>query len=475
MICLMINRNILMLSPVILLGVFFIFTLNFYFGAIAIPGFSLYDIKRLFQFGLLLLTGLSVVSIHVLRVNWINTWLGFSKITRWSVVAFFLVGLISTAFSELPAQALLEVVWFALLFVFAMTIASQVDSSWLFVSLFVGIAVYASTTMTIALIASFVNHPIPIAPGFVNLRFLSQYQIWTMGMIVMPLVVLLGKGFWWRLPWYLLSVVWWLIAIQSASKGMWLGVIVASIFVALLTIQQVKEKTLTKDTMSWIVNHLICFALAATAFLFWQLLTTHNVLEKSLTTLHQSTGSRVAMWRLALDYFKQSPLLGIGPMHYAFNRNGIASHPHNSLLQILSEWGLFAFGIFVFLYVRGTYCWFRSKINSPVQLGLTFSFVAASVYAFFTGMFVMPMAQTMTALFLGWMINSYYMKEKVHNKVERHQQIIFVVLIVALIILSCILIFPELKDLPHREIMWLHQNNTRDFQPRFWVQGWLQW
>lgn len=464
-----------MILPALLLGVFFIFTLNFYFSIFAVPGFALYDVKRLLQFGLLSLTGLCVVSCQVLRINWLNTWLGFSQTTRYSIIAFFIVGLISSAFSALPSQAFLEVVWFALLFVFAITMASQVESGWLFIALFIGIAVYASTTVTVGLIASIIDQPIPVAPGFVNLRFLSQYQIWTMGMIVMPLVVLLGRSFWWRFPWYLLATVWWLIAIYTASKGMWLGIIVAGVFVALLTMKQVKEKTLSKDTMSWIVNNLICFTLAIMAFLLWQLLATQGLLEKNLTALHQSSHSRVALWRLALNYFSESPLLGIGPMHYALKPNEFAAHPHNSLLQILSEWGVVAFGIFVFLYARGAYFWLRSNLVSPVHLGLTFSFVAASVYAFFTGMFVMPLAQTMTAFFLGWMINSYYIQEKIHNKVEIHQQIIFVVLVVTLIVLACIFIFPELKDLTHREIMWLRQNNVSDFQPRFWVQGWLQW
>ena len=54
----------------------------------------------------------------------------------------------------------------------------------------------------------------------------------------------------------------------------------------------------------------------------------------------ESDHSRFYLWKLALTNIRESPWLGIGPMHYAHFVNGKAAHPHNIYLQVAAEWGV---------------------------------------------------------------------------------------------------------------------------------------
>ncbi len=118
-------------------------------------------------------------------------------------------------------------------------------------------------------------------------------------------------------------------------------------------------------------------------------------------------GPREYLWRLAWQYIRESPLLGIGPMHYAHRVNLEAAHPHNVYLQLAAEWGVPFAVLVVAIAAMG---WFRllrkaraSTTDEERALGL--SLVAAgaaiAVDGMFSGNFVMPMSQLWIAFAIG--------------------------------------------------------------------------
>jgi O-antigen ligase len=118
-------------------------------------------------------------------------------------------------------------------------------------------------------------------------------------------------------------------------------------------------------------------------------------------------GPREYLWGLAWQYIRESPLVGIGPMHYAHRVNVEAAHPHNVYLQLAAEWGVPFALVAVGLAVAG---WLRllraaraaaDEAGRAIGIGLVAVGVAVAVDGMFSGNFVMPMSQLWIAFAIG--------------------------------------------------------------------------
>lgn len=118
-------------------------------------------------------------------------------------------------------------------------------------------------------------------------------------------------------------------------------------------------------------------------------------------------GPREYLWSLAWQYIVESPLLGIGPMHYAHRINEEAAHPHNVYLQLAAEWGVPFALLAVGLAAVGWFRLLRAARSCPdpdrraLGMSLAAAGVAIAVDGMFSGNFVMPMAQLWIAFALG--------------------------------------------------------------------------
>ena len=106
------------------------------------------------------------------------------------------------------------------------------------------------------------------------------------------------------------------------------------------------------------------------------------------------------LWLSAADALWANPWLGVGPMHLASNVNLTGSHPHNSLLQVLAEWGLLSglilVGLFLCFFVRSVRAIFiedLERVDGCVLVGLMVGIYSATILSLFDGVFVVPYAQ----------------------------------------------------------------------------------
>lgn len=78
---------------------------------------------------------------------------------------------------------------------------------------------------------------------------------------------------------------------------------------------------------------------------------------------------RLQYWRKCLRAAWQHPVLGIGPMHYAWPPFDFmkAAHPHNAFLQWLAEWGVPSTAIMSGLAICGSGSWVRQEQNRTEQ------------------------------------------------------------------------------------------------------------
>lgn len=197
-------------------------------------------------------------------------------------------------------------------------------------------------------------------------------------------------------------------------------------------------------------------------------------------------GPREYLWALAAEYIRESPLLGIGPMHYAHRVNVEAAHPHNVYLQLASEWGVPFAVLVVGLAALG---WFRllraaRSCSDPDRRALGISLVAAgaasAVDGMFSGNFVMPMSQLWIAFAIG--LSIAYVRSANASRTSAGGVAASPGTrwgILALTVASQIAIWqgvwPEILDVNARvdKVRAEIVHNVRD-NPRIWSHGWFR-
>jgi O-antigen ligase len=174
-------------------------------------------------------------------------------------------------------------------------------------------------------------------PAFVNVRFLNQLMV-----LIFPLV-LFAQCFASTprlLQWFLSFAAVMTIALLLNSNGR--GAFIMILFESLLLLTLVRftpyhSKTLRIRLVKvWLVGCLV-FAV----FFVWLPSLRLDVFQVSV--IRYSDSSRLGIWREAFELWLNNKWWGHGGMSYADKSVGVSfhiSHPHNSIVQILYEYGL---------------------------------------------------------------------------------------------------------------------------------------
>ncbi len=199
----------------------------------------------------------------------------------------------------------------------------------------------------------------------------------------------------------------------------------------------------------------------------------------------RSIDLRYFLWDLAVQYTRESPFLGIGPMHFAHRPNFEAAHPHNLPLQIAAEWG-----VPMLLLVAAALIWAMTRMfkslrqerdhqRAEMGVGLWVACVAVVVDSFFSGNFVMPMSQCWIAYLVGWTIawNRGAAACEVSALIRVVPRRVVIALAIALMssqfwlswaVSAQVLNLDDYLDRVHTNII----RNEHD-SPRFWSHGWF--
>lgn len=432
-----------LLTPIILISLFFVLSLNFYSYSFLFPGYSFYDAKRFLLLALLVLNKLSLVCFSELRTRWLQQWLAISTPIKVLIILFITFGAVSACINPTPYFSMLEVIWVVLLLVLTFSVASVADSRWLLLAINIGVFV-SSVTLAVAFFESWwLNIKTLIIPGFMNVRFFSQYQIWTLPIVILPLLVWRDRSIVLKILWGTIAIFWWLLAIKAATKGLWLGLIMATFFVsswAMLAKRQAGDNNLNY----WLLTQLFILFFTGIAFIIWQYSTDYDVLARGLTNIHASIRGRLGLWHIAIAHIQAHSWFGIGPQHYPLFPSPNKIQPHNSVLQIASEWGVPAAIFALILFFNGIWQWFKTLNKTPLELSLTTTFLAGSFYSLVTGMIVFPLGQLMFAFSMGWLMQIYFSKQRQSIAVRRIHHGVFIVFLVG--ILTAILYLNQLSD-----------------------------
>ncbi len=459
-----------------------------------IPTLKLYDEKRLFECLLLIAIGLLALIHRHRRIALFDTISFFSRAQRILLTGIVALGLISAILSTEPLRALLEVALYILLFYGSLIIAGEYQHSPdSFNRLFINIIQFSSLFCIVSFLSALVASRIEsvallhweLFTNFSHIRFFSQFQSWTLALIVLPVI-------WYRTNtrtykfWLALAIAsgWWFLLFSSGTRGTLLGITVATVVVTIV---------FGRTAIPWIkwqgvaaITGLTCFCLFFILPTLISSVDTSAIQQGTVGRAITSSQGRFHLWEIALVMIQENPILGIGPMHYACGiTNGIAAHPHSALMQIAAEWGLPVLLIVGFFWLSGISAWIRQgrlkllnthpasgSLDTMLYPALLASLVTGSTHAMFSGVIIMPLSQVTMILILGWMTGIHH----TYAFTTRPQLAIQFRLINIFLPMLAIagLLFGIIPDLINSESL-LNSNHmpsgTNHYMPRFWQQG----
>ena len=378
---------------------------------------SLHDSQRLVE---LLFISLVLLESIVLKAS--TSCFVINNTTRYAFYVLTALAIISSYLSISPRHALIEISLFAGLFYLALLIArlyhensTQLIKHLTYVfwgGILLSMIAFYVGYFTATIFKTPVVWPAPIT-GFNNIRFFNQYQLWTLGLITLPLLTIdfnnVHSRRWLRMGLHLGLVAWWVLLFHSASRGVLLSWVVGILITALIY-----------RKLAWPFIRLQ-LAHITIGFLSYQILFELIPLLRGFavvtgTVVRDTTSDRIELWSQSLHFIQDHPILGIGPMQFAWY-SPISAHPHNSMLQLMSELGLPAALLLFTITCYGLRCWLKkfniaslqSKTNQDRSLAilLLFTVVTNAAYSLVDGVIVMPISQVMMFTFIGLMIGYY--------------------------------------------------------------------
>lgn len=378
----------------------------------------LYDLKRILEVALLIAAGASVALIPFARSSWLSTWRSFSILDRTLLLAVVVVGLASAILSANVQMGVLEVVHLALMAVFALLVASSVQrharraSQILAWTLFIAAGIYTFWFVRdylfsqLGLAYSFrrgqINALWPNGEflGYAHPRFFNQVQTMLIPILALPALWGDRRSYPARYLMILVVMFWWTMTFASGSRGTIVSCGIAFIATAPFFL---------RSSLRYYALNLV--AVAGGLALFFLLFKVLGEAPESIDQRNITTSSeRFNLWRHAFGLFLSNPVFGAGPMQYASNHATWGVHPHNALLQLLSEWGGIATAIVIVLGIRGLSSFVRlardvnDEVGPSTKAAVATAALAALVHAMLSGVIVMPASQVTLLLILGWSV-----------------------------------------------------------------------
>lgn len=371
---------------------------------------SLYDNARLLQVFVLSVLSLSVLALPTLRVGISRALTMAPRFVQLALLVFTSLTLISAHRAAMPMMAVQEVALLLLLGLLALSIAAMAAANRGAVDLAL-LAAYEGSVLIFIVVfwmaqvaAIHMNQPFEwIHPfiTFANVRHFSQFQAYTLPLLVLPLASP-RVPFRWRAAAFLVATHWWTLQFAVGTRAIWF----AAAFSAAISLLVLRRESSTY--LKW--QGLVIWG-GGLLYLVLNFLVLGDAPGLSAVGSRGfDTSNRRELWWVALGMVRESPLLGVGPMHFSFRNFEWAAHPHNSILQLAAEYGLPATVIMVALAAYLLWrCaqWAKTARSEDEQLlnvGLFASLLMGLLDSLVSGNTLMPVSQMTLFVLIGWII-----------------------------------------------------------------------
>lgn len=419
-----------------------------------------------------------------------QTWAALPRWSRYALYAAFALGVISALRAPFPRWAMLEWAMLLLLLLVALGVTAArraggtaVDHL-LVVVLSATAVAYAVKTMVVygAMLTVGAGYGMgfnvrDLYTGFSNIRFFGHVQTMLLPLLLLP-AMCWAKTPWQRVGLAIVPVLWWMLVAASGTRGTWVGLAAGAL--AVLVFGGVMGRR-------WLTWHLAALAGGIACYALF-ILYVPSLLEQPASFLHRanditSLSAREVIWAASIEFTKAHPLLGIGPMHFAHYGNAVAAHPHNALLQLMSEWGIPAALLFSAVFAAGGLALARrvkqltaaaDQWTALVAVALLASITGAVTQSMVDGVLVMPVSQVTLVLICGWALGLYFAGKPAAAQLLPFEKWLCAALVLLAASAVAWGVWPEIGNLEQREAAYLMSRPPGTILlPRFWAQGWI--
>ncbi|MEZ9820934.1 O-antigen ligase family protein [Shewanella sp. 10N.286.45.A1] len=230
--------------------------------------------------------------------------------------------------------------------------------------------------------------------GYVNVRFFNQLQVMLVPLLFLPLVLpALAKFKRISLAFIALH---WLALLQTEARGAALSLIIALVIIAIFLPREMRNRLGITSLKAMLFGIVLWFVLIY--------LIPYCLMDAVSFQIRTSSSGRIDLWLYVLQAIPEQPWTGFGPMSFAWAEGKpiINAHPHNSVMQLLYEYGVIACVAIVVWAMSGVYRHLSSlKVAASTQsMPVTYAVLSALIYSLFSGVIVMPMAQLLLIFLL---------------------------------------------------------------------------
>ncbi|KJZ28185.1 O-antigen ligase family protein [Pseudoalteromonas fuliginea] len=373
---------------ILVISLFFLFTLT---PLMPITSYDYHNHQRIIQ--IFFLSAISLLLVLILiRNKGVSIVSSSNRRTKVLPIIFIFSGCLSSFISKETSFSLFYTLHISLLFITLQSLSSINNKKSILFIIYVLIIAHTSLILICLLNIIFTLseqqplNPYIIYSGFINIRFFNQVQVF-----ILPFLVLLLKFKGIQRVVFIILFLNLLLIFIGQARGALLSFLAFSIFALAL------KTTLKKQ----VLIGLACLALSCITFYAL------DSLNKGGTEiLRTSTSGRVDLWLNTLSSLSIKHLfIGNGPGIFEMSLGNSApfSHPHNSLIEILNEWGLIALICIltaVFTTFKKAVTHLRGHKKDVITESLFYSFAIGVIYSLFSGVHVMPVSQTL--LFIMW-------------------------------------------------------------------------
>lgn len=411
---------------------------------------------------------------------------GVHRAASRAILTVLAVGLVSALLASRPFLAVLD--WSIYCLIALLVLSSRASRSEAVGTTAALAAVIVAASYVVGVLTNFgssllLDFPIgaeTLLVGFSNPRFPAQLQALTIPFL--PLAMARAPSSFWRACLAGVAALWWMCFIGSGSRTGWLAIAAAALVVSWLGVEG-------RRWLKWQA----AFAVSGGA-LWWLLfhavpsvLDIETATETGRLSNFASVGARWELWRLSAEASLAHPLLGLGPMHFAYTDNGLGAHPHNFWLQLAAEWGapatLLVGAASVALAGR---LWrsVRKEVdasNCAIGIAALAGVIAWGVGTLSDGYMVVPTSQAMSAavlmLAVMWLrlaaasqrptaADMPLTSSRIASWVARGLAVVALAVIASLP-------FTDFGQPTLRESVWRAERAGQTLSPRFWQQGWI--
>ncbi len=465
-------------------GIYF-FLFSSPFLSIIFDGFSAHDSSRIFQVGVFVVSAACFLfTEHIICSKKTAIYVA------WCCVWLLALALISIFSSPYTTTALCELSLALGLFGIALAIGLKNFESQYKLILFVSVCsatVYSIFITAIMFITSISGVKAQVAElffGYDNFRFYNHVQT-----ICLPLLALVTASkccsiALTRMAWVGL-VTGFALLIASAGRATAMGLLLAIILTLIIFKSAARTfawHLFLATLLGALLNVMILIVLP---FIIHGHPADFEIQNTQEARKLLTTNSRDYLWDLSLQYIKQHPWFGIGPMHFAHHPNAKAGHPHNIYLQVAAEWGIPMILSCLFIALHGLKRMVMAihlcvdASHKTIGIALFSGCIAVMVDGCFSGNFVMPISQMWIAVLIGlamsWTRSNRVTETPIiPTKTDIYLSHTFKILLLTSQIWLVWSIYPEVIHLhDHLEQVRKQLPQTLPNAPRFWSFGWF--